>query len=354
MKKIKVGIVGCGGIAKVCHIPAYLEMENVEVVATCDIIADRASSAAEMTGAKYVFTDWNDLISLSDLDMVDICTPNYLHAPIAIGAMLAGKHAFCEKPDSITIDEVLEMKATSEKTGKHLMVMRNNRFREHSEYAKRFMDEGKCGDVYAGRCGYIRRRGIPGMGGWFTTKAQSGGGPLIDLGVHIIDMAIWLMGNPKPVAVSGSVYTKFADAGEVSDSEHSSFGDKVKGGTFDVEDLAIGMIRFDNGACLQIEFSWASNIEAEKYFVELRGTKAGIDWDGNGLMIYTEDNGVLCDIKPVLKTDYHGHAENLQHFIDVLTKGAEPLFKPIEGVNMVKILTNIYESAKLGKEISID
>ena len=353
MKKIKAGVVGCGGISKNQHIPALMKIDEVEIVAVCDILKERAEFAREMSGAKYAFTDYKDLIALSELDMVDICTPNYLHAPVAIEALKSGKHVFCEKPDAMTVEEVENMKKTSEESGKHLMVMRNHRFREHSKYAKKYIEDGKCGEIYAGRCGWIRRRGIPGKGGWFTTKAQSGGGPLIDLGVHMIDLTMWLMGNPAPVAVSGAIYSKFASAEDISDSEHSAFGDKIKGGTFDVEDLSIGMIRFDNGACLQIEFSWASNIECEKGFVELRGSKAGINWEDNQLTIYAEEYGSLYDLKPVLDTRGYAHADNIRHFIDVILYGKKPIFEPIQGVNMIKILTSLYKSAELGREVSL-
>ncbi len=152
------------------------------------------------------------------------------------------------------------MKAAAEKNGKVLMVMRNNRYMQVSTFMKKYINDGKMGEIYAARCGWQRRRGIPGKGGWFTTKAQSGGGPLIDLGVHMIDLTMWLMGSPKPVSVTGCTYTKFAD-NDVSDSVNSTFGEKMADGTFDVEDLATGFIRFDNGASLSIEFSWASNIE---------------------------------------------------------------------------------------------
>jgi predicted dehydrogenase len=343
-KPIKAAIVGCGGIARGKHIPAFKEMDNVEVVAVCDIIPERAAQAAEIFGGCRVFADWRELVAMPDLDLVDICTPNCWHAPIAIGAMKAGKHVFSEKPDAITVAEAQEMKETAERTGRHLMVMRNLRYREHSEYAKRFIEEGRCGDIYAGRCGYIRRRGIPGRGGWFTTKAQSGGGPLIDLGVHMIDLAMWMMGNPVPVAVSGSVYNKFASSDE-------STGGDAAGGTFDVEDLAIGLIRFDNGALLQVECSWASNIEGEKGFVELRGTQAGINWEERALTVYAEEYGRQYDIKPYFNFNETGHAENLQHFIDVITKGETPTFRPIHGLNMVKILCSLYESAALGREV---
>jgi len=352
-KKIRVGLVGCGGIATSAHIPALLEIEEVEVVAVCDIIKERAEKAAKTLGAKYIFTDYKDLIALDDIDVVDICTPNYLHSEVTIAAFNAGKHVFCEKPDAISVEKVLEMKAASEKANKKLMVMRNNRYTAAATYAKQYIKDENA-DFYAGRCGWLRRRGIPGKGGWFTTKAQSGGGPLIDLGVHMIDLAVWLMGSPKPVAVSGSVYNKFADNTADADSAHAGFGDATQGGTFDVEDLAMGMIRFDNGAVLQIECSWASNVEKEHTFVELRGSTAGIRLVDGNLTIYTEKHGSITDINPVLNHSVNGHTANLKHFFqDVIINDKEPIFKPMEGVNMIKILDAIYRSAEAGMEIKL-
>ncbi|MDR2568764.1 MAG: Gfo/Idh/MocA family oxidoreductase [Oscillospiraceae bacterium] len=357
MGKIKVGLVGCGGVAQWAHIPAFKKFDSVEVVAVCDIIKERAEDAAKKVKAKHIFTDFNDLVKLEELDMVDICTPNYLHSSIAVKALQAGKHVFCEKPDAISVEQVLAMESAAKQSGKHLMVMRNNRYVGESQYAKNYIENGGCGDIYAGRCGWIRRRGIPGKGGWFTTKELSGGGPLIDLGVHMLDLAIWMMGNPTPITVSGATYNKFAANTADSDSLHADFGDSIESGVFDVEDLAMGMIRFDNGACLHVECSWASNIEQERSFVELRGDKAGLTWDWNGLAIYTENKNSIEDIKPDIKkatSDVFGHMENLRHFVyDVLIDKKEPLFKPIQGVNMIKILTALYESAKIGKEITL-
>ena len=261
------------------------------------------------------------------------------------------------KIESATVDaklaQALAMRDAAEKAGKTLMVMRNNRFTDPSVYAKRFIDEGKMGDIYAGRCGWQRRRGIPGKGGWFTTKAQSGGGPLIDLGVHMIDLAIWLMGNPTPVAVTGATFNKFA-GNDTSDSVNSQFGDAKANGTFDVEDLAMGAIRFDNGAILQIEFSWASNVKEECRFVELRGSKAGLKWlNGTSLEIYGEDQGQLTNLALAGQLHDNGHARNLAHFLDVLDGKAEPCFKPQQGINMIKILSAVYESAKTGHEVAL-
>ena len=355
-RKLKIALIGAGGIASTQHIPAYAGMEDVEVVAICDIKPEKAEKLAAQYGVPQTFTDYREVLKLPGLDAVDICTPNYLHSVIAVDALNSGLHVFCEKPDAVSVAEAEKMKAAAEKNGKVLMVMRNNRYMLTSAYLKKYIESGALGEVYAARCGSQRRRGIPGKGGWFTTKEQSGGGPLIDLGVHMIDLTMWLMGSPKPVAVTGCTYCKFAD-NDVSDSVNSDFGEKKTDGIFDVEDLAMGFIRFENGACMQIEFSWASNVEKENRFFELRGTKAGAAWDAvsDTLKIFEENFGTTEDRLPKIDNRQGGsqHGANLRHFVDVLLYGAEPMFVPQQGVNMVKILEAMYQSAELGKEVQL-
>ena len=206
MKTWNVGLIGCGGISHV-HSLYYASQDKVKIVALCDIIPERAEKRKnEFFPDAKIYTDYKELLKDENIDSVDICTPNYLHSIIAVDAFAAGKHVITEKPDAVSVEEAVRMNEAAEKAGKKLFVMRNNRFVECSKYAKQFIDEGGCGKIYCGRCGWQRRRGIPGKGGWFTTKEKSGGGPLIDLGVHMIDLAIYLMGSPKPVAVSGAAY----------------------------------------------------------------------------------------------------------------------------------------------------
>ena len=364
-KKLKIGIVGCGGIMRWAHLNAYTKMDNVEIVALCDIVPGKAESViqycrdtfhSDMLDNAKCYTDFYEFIQNPEIESVDICTPNYLHAPFAIKAFEMGKHVFSEKPDSVSVEDVTKMKEASEKAGKVLMIMRNNRHEGASKKLKSLIEAGEMGDIYCGRCGWIRRRGIPGKGGWFTTKSQSGGGPLIDLGVHMIDLAIYLMGNPTPVAVSGSTYNKFADNDAEASSEHAAFGEAKSDGTFDVEDLAMGFIKFDNGACLQIEFSWASNIEqGDMNFVELRGSKAGFKWVNSGgeATVYGEAFGSLIDVPVHHDQSMGGHEGNLRHYVDVVLNGAKPDFVPQQGVNMIKILRAIYTSAETGKEVSL-
>lgn len=355
MKQIKIGVIGLGGIARYAHLLALKDMtDRVKVVAICDINPAKFEGIEEILGYKVdkKYEKYEDLLKDGEVEAVHILTPNYLHSIITVAALKAGKHVFCEKPDAINTVEVKKMQEAAKNSDRMLMVMRNNRYLINSQYLKKFVEEGKAGEIYAGRCGWTRRRGIPGKGGWFTTKAQSGGGPLIDLGVHMIDLAIYLMGNPVPVAVSGSTYCKFANADDIKDSGHSAFGDRKDGGTFDVEDLAMGFIKFDNGACLQIEFSWASNTEkGDDMFVELRGTKAGFKWTPGHYTIYGEDNGVLTDTANAGEDKSWGHKNNIEHFYDCLLNGEKPKFTIDQGVDMIKILEAIYKSAETGKEI---
>lgn len=352
---LKGAIIGCGGIANVAHAAAYGK-GRAEIVALCDIIPEKMDKIERRLGVKAnKYTDYKELIEKEKLDFVDICTPNYLHADIAIYAMQHGINAFSEKPDTVSVEKVLEMQKVQQETNTHLMVMRNNRYWYSTVELKKMIEKGEFGEIYTGRCGWIRKRGIPGKGGWFTTKAQSGGGPLIDLGVHMIDLAIYLMGNPKAVAVTGSTYNKFACKDDSQDSVHSKFGEAVEGGTFDVEDLAIGFIKFDNGASLQIEFSWASNIDKESSFVELRGEEKGCFWENGIYTLYDgnknnkfKDN--MLHAKQ-LRNYRNCHVQNLLHFFDVLEGKAKPDFTIEQGVNMIKILSAIYESSKTGREV---
>lgn len=351
-KILGAATVGCGNMGRRHHSAVYNNIEGCRLVATCDIIAERAQAVAEENGADFWTTDYKTLLNNPDIDVIAIATPNILHSTIAVDCLRAGKHVISDKPDAVSVEEVLKMQRAAEESGKVLMVIRNNRYATASAFAKKFITEGKMGDIYAARCGWQRRRGIPGRGGWFTNKALSGGGPVIDLGVHMIDLAIWLMGNPRPVAVSAATYSKFSGNTAEADSIHASFGEKKADGVFDVEDLAMGFIRFDNGTVMQLEFSWASNIESETRFVELRGTKAGLTWQDEKLKIFTEENGTLVNLEPVLgKNTFGNHESNTKHFIEVIQGKAKPDFIPQQGVDMIKILEGIYRSAAEKREI---
>jgi predicted dehydrogenase len=353
MTKLKVGIVGTGNIFKSVHGPAWSTHPSVEITAMCDVQKEEVDACAREYGVTRVYTDYLHMLKKEELDMISICTPNIYHSSIAIAALARGIHVFSEKPDAINPVEAQRMADAARQSGKILMVMRNNRFMQQSQFLKSYIEDGQMGDIYTGRAGWIRRRGIPGRGGWFTTNDLSGGGPLIDLGVHMLDLAIWLMGNPKPVAVSGAAYTKFAHT-TLSDSIHSQFGASQEDGIFDVEDLATGFIRFENGATLQLEFSWASNIMEEMKYLELRGTTSGCSLKGETLQLATEIGQVLCDITPRFDPNKAApHTLNIHHFIECVLGRAEPIMQPEQGVDMIRILSAIYESARTGKEVQL-
>ncbi|WEK55142.1 MAG: Gfo/Idh/MocA family oxidoreductase [Candidatus Cohnella colombiensis] len=341
---LKVGIIGTGNICKHAHLPGWLSHKEVELVAFCDaFVASAEAMAKDFPGAK-VYEDYKQLLADPAIDIVGISTPNLYHSEIAIAALKQGKHVFCEKPDAVNPDEAQKMADEAKKSGKLLMTMRNNRFSEEAQYVKLLQEQGRLGDLYMGRCGWIRRRGIPGRGGWFTTKELSGGGPLIDLGVHMIDLALWLSGNPKPVSVTGTTYRKFADRPDASGN--------MPQGTFDVEDLAAGFIRFDNGASLQIEFSWASNVAQEQKFLEWRGTEGGFSLVNDQLKLFTEDAGVLVDQTPHFNdSKVPQHTANIHHFVECVLGREVPTITPEHGVDMIRILSAIYKSAETGREV---
>lgn len=353
MKKLRIGSVGVGGMGNF-HLQAHRLNPRVEIVALCDLIPERCQSAITDYGFSnaHIYTDFKEMIEKEQLDAVDIATPNVFHSIVAVYALEHGLHVFCEKPDAMNVEEVMKMYDAYQRSGKVLMIMRNNRYYTNSQYLKQYIADGKAGEIYCGRCGWIRRRGMPGRDSWFTTMAESGGGPLIDLGVHMIDLSIWLMGNPKPVSVSGCTYAKFADH-DKQIAAASGLADELPDGIIDTEDLAMGFIKFDNGACLQLEFSWASNVKEECRFVELRGTKSGMTWNHDGTVeIYTEDeHGALIDLHPQLGDMGNGHERALNHFVDIVLDGAEKDFVPEQGVDMIKLLSAIYESAATGKEV---
>lgn len=353
MTKLKVGIVGTGNIFRAVHGPAWSAHPGVEISAMCDVRQEAVEAAAREYGVTRIYTDYMAMLEREPLDIITICTPNVFHSSMAVAALERGIHVFSEKPDAVSPIEAQHMADAARQSGKRLMTMRNNRFTQEALFLKAYIEAGRMGDIYTGRTGWVRRRGIPGRGGWFTTKALSGGGPLIDLGVHMLDLAMWLMGNPKPVAVSGAVYTKFAHS-TLSDSVHSEFGSAQEDGTFDVEDLASGFIRFESGATLQLECSWASNIMEETKFLELRGTTSGCQLKGETLQLSTEIGQTLCDLIPRFGPNQATpHTLNIHHFIECVLGRAEPILQPEHGVQMIGILNALYESARTGKEVAL-
>ncbi|MFC4769972.1 Gfo/Idh/MocA family protein [Effusibacillus consociatus] len=357
--KIRIGLIGAGGIARYRHLPCCAAIADVEVVAVFDAVEETARQAAAKFNIPTVFDDYRQMLEQKDIAAVLITTPNVYHAPIAIDAMQAGKHVLCEKPMASTLQAAEEMVRVQKETGRTLMIALNNRFRPDSHWMKNLIAEGAVGPIYHGKTGWMRRAGIPGWGGWFTTRELSGGGPLIDVGVHMLDLALWLMGNPEPVAVSGVTYRKFGDR---PDRQIRTWNVANPQGVFDVEDMASAFVRCTDGSTLTLDVSWAANIEKERRFLQLLGETGGLECENDRVMYYGERGGQLVGMLPQFSwgTDEQASLERdgglpmIREFARAIRSGTTPLCSGEEGLRISRILDALYRSAQEGREIRLD
>ena len=356
MDKLKVAVIGNGGISGV-HLRGYSLNPDVEIYALCDINEERLNRRGDEYHVDPArrFTDVNEMLAACpEIEAVSVCTWNAAHAQCAIAALNAGKHVLCEKPMAMTVEEAEAMQAAAEKNNRLLMIGFVRRFGNDCAIMKDFIDNGYFGDIYYAKATYLRRKGCP--GGWFGDKARSGGGPLIDLGVHIIDLCRYLMGNPKPVSVYGATFNKLGNRSNIKSQVGYVSQKKENEDIFNVEDLATAMIRFDNGSVLQIEASFSLNIEKDEGVLQFFGTKAGAKLDPE-LTIYSEMNDYMTNVKLANSTalSFDGLFENeINHFVECVRTG-KPCRNPAQdGVTLMKILTGIYKSAETGHEVLIN
>lgn len=358
MNKVRVGVIGCGGIAFGKHLPALAKLAQVDIVALCDIEEDKAAKAAAEYGAEgaKVYTDYRKLLEDKTIDVVHVCTPNDSHAEISIAAMEAGKHVMCEKPMAKTSEEARQMVEAAKRTGKKLTIGYQNRFRADSMYLKQFCEDGGLGEIYYAKAHAIRRRAVP-TWGVFLDEEKQGGGPLIDIGTHALDLTLWMMNNYKPKTVLGTVYHKLGHR----ENAANAFGpwDPKK---FTVEDSAFGFITMEDGSSIMLESSWALNtLHVGEAMTTLHGTEAGADmWEG--LRINGESYGRLYVNK--IETDLGGVAffegqresegdRETRMWIESVMNDTEPLVLPEQAFVVTQILEAIYESAKTGKAITL-
>jgi len=351
--KIKIGIIGTGSISNE-HINSYLKNPNVELYAFCDINEEHLNTMSEKYGVTKKFTNMNEMLSLKEIDAVSVCTWNSAHAPCVIAALNTGKHVMCEKPMATSAEDARAMKAAADKNGKLLMIGFVRRYGNDCELLEDFISTGYFGDLYYAKATYLRRKGSP--GGWFGDKSRSGGGPLIDLGVHVIDLVRYLMGNPKPVSIYGATFKKLFDRKNVKDEVGYTSSSKTDNDIFDVEDLVTAMIRFDNGAVLSIESSFSLNIKNDEGKIELFGTKAGAKLDPD-LQLFTEVNGYMANVNLNTSTalSFNGlFAKEIDHFVSCVKDGIPCKSPAQDGVDIMTIIDAIYESAKTGHEVIIN
>lgn len=358
MREVRLGIIGCGGIANGKHMPSLKHLDNVKMVAFCDLIEERAQKAKEEYGTEdaKVFTDYHDLLKMDDIEVIHVLTPNISHAEISIAALEAGKHVMCEKPMAASYKDAQAMVDAAHRTGKKLTIGYQTRSTPAFQYAKKLIQDGEVGDVYYVKAPAVRRRGAP-LWGVFLDKEKQGGGPMIDIGTHSIDAALYLIGNYDVESVTGSVYRKLADTAMYS-NEWGIWDPK----DFQVEDSAMGYIKFKNGATMVVEASWLLNMAGDSY-TTVCGTDGGIEMRGDVVRLNGEKNGSLYvnDIKPGNTARFLFKGENLtpeqyeaKQWIYSVINDLPPLTKAEEACVVSHVIEAIYQSAQTGKTIYFD
>jgi predicted dehydrogenase len=352
---LRVGVVGMGWAGET-HLKAYQQMPNVEVVAVADPREERLLELKQTYTLADVYTDWEKLIRRDDLDVVSVCTPNQFHAPVSIAALESGKHVLCEKPLARTSAEAEQMVRAAIAQGRVLHTAFNHRERGDIQTLKRAVDDGLLGRIYHAKATWMRRQGIPGMGGWFTSREMAGGGPLIDLGVHVLDMALYLLGEPEVKAVSAATYAELGPRGRGGRKVNTRTMDV---GGYEVEDLATAFIRLANGVTLLLEASWAVYGRAgDDFGVTLFGTEGGADVDiknyvwEDTLRLYVDvDNEPTVLAPAVLKGE--GHVAVVRKFLAAIDGGEWAEHSGREGLRRAQIIDACYQSAAEGREIAL-
>lgn len=353
---LKAAIIGCGGIGTTKHMPSLAAIPEVEMVAFCDIVIERAQASAKEFGAvgAKIYMDYRELLKDSSIDVVHVCTPNKSHAEISISALEAGKHVMCEKPMAKTAADALRMVEAAKRSGKKLTIGYQNRFRNDSQYLQKLCIQGELGEIYYAKAHAIRRRAVP-TWGVFLNEEEQGGGPLIDIGTHALDLTLWMMNNYKPKSVMGSVYRKLGDRKDSANAWGPWDPEK-----FTVEDSAFGYITMENGATIMLESSWALNsLQTGEAKTTLCGTEAGADML-EGLRINGEKYGRLYITKPELevggvdffdgKKDKPAERE-ARTWINCILEDRDVIVTPEQAYVVTQILEAIYEAARTGKAV---
>lgn len=353
---LRIGIIGCGGIANGKHMPALKKQKDVQMVAFCDIIEERAVKAAKDYGTPdaKTYTDYKKLLEDKTIDVVHVCTPNKEHSFITIDALEAGKHVMCEKPMAKTYAEAKAMLDAAKRTGKKLTIGYQNRHTPQALYVKQACDEGVLGDIYYANAIALRRRAVP-TWGVFLNEDEQGGGPLIDIGTHALDLTLWCMNNYRPKMVVGTKYRKLADQTQTA----NAWGDWDPK-EFTVEDSAFGFVVMENGATIILQSSWALNIlDANEAAFRLCGTKAGAD-TVDGARINGVKYGRQYVEKPALNAGgvafYDGTSASpsdldMAQWINAIRTDSDPCVLPEQALCVTRILEAIYTSSETGKPV---
>ena len=340
--KLNIGVIGLG-IGRY-HVARYLQCPTANIVAVADQDGELARRIAGENNIPFVYKDYKKLLEREDINAVSVCLPNFLHALVTIQALESGKHVLCEKPMARTSDEAEQMIKVANKTGRKLMVGMSYRFRKDIQFLRKLIQEGELGEIYYAHVSWLRRQGMPvvdfppdadmGRGTWFIKKNEAGGGVLMDVGVHMLDLVWWVMGNPKISAVCGFTSDRIG---------------KRRVSEFSVDDFTAAFIRVDKSAYISLEVSWVANTE-QKHSIELLGTRGGAKLPP--LTIYTVKHNEPVDIIPQIDPGdmYLGEINN---FLDAILEDKPMMSPPEDELEIMKALEAIYASAEKGKEISL-
>lgn len=343
-RKLRVGFIGAGGIAQaqMKHLKGYAD---VDLVAASDISEASLAKTKEQQGVQQLYTDWKEMLKKESLDAVSVCTPNGAHAATTIAALKAGCHVLVEKPLAMNAVEGQAMVNAAQKAGKQLVIAFQWRFHPKAQFFHQLSASGAFGKILFMRCQAIRRRGIPNWG-VFGRKELQGGGPMIDIGVHIMEMAHYIMGSPRPVAASGNTFQYLGN----KPCDVACMWPNWDNKTYTVEDLAVGQIRFENGSILQIEASFAAHAK-DAWNLSFMGEKGGGELDP--LTVRTDKGGYMVDVTPSFLPNYDCFERKLRYFVDTVLNG-KPTEAPGEaGLAVQKMLDGIYLAAEKGKEVVI-
>lgn len=353
-KKLRVGIIGAGvGRA---HAEGYAALPSVELYAIAGLDDDRVQALAHKYQVPHTFRKYTDLLNVPEIDAVSIALPNALHAPATIAALEAGKHVLTEKPLARNATEGRAMLEAARKNDRILMVAFNHRHRGDVQWLKEYLDTGALGKIYYAKAYWMRRQGIPGIGSWFVSKEQAGGGPLIDLGVHILDIAMFLLGEPRPLAVSANTYAEFGPRGQKGWGWKKSTGSSVN---YEVEDLATAFIRLEGGATLLLEASWATHSSfGDDFGVVLYGSEGGAELTvknyghDNTLRLFTDVSGLPYDATPRTPRG-RGHTDVVERFVNAILADGPRIPNGEDGLRRALVIDACYQSATEGREVQI-
>ncbi|MDQ0112690.1 Gfo/Idh/MocA family protein [Paenibacillus harenae] len=350
--KIRIGIIGAGNIGRV-HAAEFSNLaDQCEITAITDAYLPLAQERAKEFGITNVAVSPEELIARSDVDAVIVGVPNQFHAPLAIQALAAGKHVLLEKPMGINSDAARQILKASQASDKVVMVGHQMRWESVPMQIKEQVERGELGKIYTAKTGWFRRKGIPGWGTWFTKMNEAGGGPLIDIGVHMLDLALYLMGNPKPVSVYGATYAEFGPKRKGI----GTWGKPNWDGTYDVEDLATALIKMEDGSTLSLEVSWAVHMDTDNTpFVHLMGSEGGASYRGGNGKLLTEKFDRPIETALTKADNDEGERRRLsRHFLECIRDGKQPITSALTGYTNNLILDAIYESSRTGNEVKLN